>query len=101
MINIRTGPAGSDCTAPYYITIDKPKTVREFINEWLMNHPKEWGRFAIYKKGTIGEPACEYKYGEIVGEEIPTEYLDAEIEKVTGYGGWTLSNFMFYLNEGG
>lgn len=101
MINISCGPSGSDCTAPYYISFDKPKTVGEFIEEWLATRPKEWGRFGIYKKGSFrDEPSCDYRYGEIVGEGLPAEYLNAEIEKVTGYGGWTLSEFTFYLVEG-
>ena len=100
MIHINTGPAGSDCTAPYYISFDKPKTVGEFIEELLTTRPKEWGHFGIYKKGSFrGELSCDYKYGEIVGDPLPDEYLNAEIEKVTGYGGWTLSEFTFYLRE--
>lgn len=96
MISIVYGEGCSDCTYPYYITIDKPKTVGEFIEEWLSTRPKEWGSFGIRKIGSIyGDPRCDYKYGKIVSDPLPDEYLAKEIKSVSGGGGWTLSNFMF------
>lgn len=96
MINISCGPSGWDCTAPYYITIDKPKTVGEFIYEWLSKMPTEWGYFGIDKPGTIfGEPNCEYHHGKIVSKPLPDEVLKKQIVDVSGSGGWTRSDFLF------
>ena len=80
----------------YEVTIDKPKTVEEFINEWLFTRPDEWGCFGIGRHSRVfGDPECEYKHGKIIGEPLPKEFLNKKIIKVYGRGGWTNSNFVF------
>ena len=95
MIDIKYGIESSDCTAEYYITTDNT-AVREFIEEWLSTRPKEWGYFGIKDKNSIiGNLRCEYRYGRIITDPIPDEFLDKKIKKVYGSGGWTRSDFLF------
>lgn len=108
MIDIKYGKAYGDETSEYLITYSDGMTVGEFIEEWLKNE-REWGYFGIYydpKKFTLeecrekgislfGYPCCEYAYGKIKGDTLPSEYLDKQIIGVSGSGGWTRSDFMF------
>lgn len=97
MINICYGTTGGDETCPYYVEIS-PMTVGEFIDEWLKEHPKEWGYLGIADGDSIfGSPKCEYSYGEIKGEPIPNIYLRKQIKRVTGSGGWSRSDFLIYI----
>lgn len=99
-IHIQYGRVGSDSTAPYYVTLDKPMTVGEFIIEWMEMTPGDWGYFKIAKNGTtLGNPSCEYKQGKIIGEKLPDEYLKKTIKNVYGSGGWSNSDFIFEVEE--
>ena len=97
-IQISYGRVGGDETCRYYVTLNKPMTVGEFIDEWMKENPNEWGYFGICKKGTIfGEPRCEYSHGKIKGEPLPQEYLSKKIKAVYGSGGWSRSDFEFVV----
>lgn len=99
-IDVKLGQHYSDATSEYIITFPKGMTVGEFIDEWL-SYDTEWGYFGIKCKSKdikfliFGNPYCEYKYGEIIGEPLPKEYLDKKIKNVTGSGGWSRSDFLF------
>lgn len=97
-IQIRKGREGGDCTAPYYVTIQKPTTVGEFIEEWMKDE-REWGYFGICNKSEpfFGSPVCEYWHGKIKGEPLPKEILKSNIDEVMGCGGWSRSDFQFKL----
>ena len=95
-IQISYGPVGGDETGPYYVTLNKPMTVGEFIDEWMKEKPREWGYFGIYTgKDIFGNPLCEYSYGEMKGEPLPQKYLNKKIKDVFGSGGWSRSDFEF------
>lgn len=94
LFRIDYGPQGGDATGPYYITLLKECTVREFINEWLKNKG-EWGYFGIHDKA--GHLCRDYKYGEIVGDPLPDYILDSTIKRVNGSGGWSRSDFIFWI----
>lgn len=97
MIKITYGREYCDCTCEYTITISKPMTVREFIEEWMADG-NEWGYFGIYDGETIfGNPNCEYSHGKIKGDPLPEEWLDRQINRVIGSGGWSRSDFVFEL----
>ena len=97
MIKFEQISCGSDCTGPYKVDISMPMTVREFIDEILTNYKSEWGYIGIYKKGEwFGYPRCEYKWGKLL-YSLPKEYLDKQIEKVSGSGGWSRSDFILHL----
>lgn len=100
MIKISYGASRSDDTFEYIITIRKPMTVGEFIKEWITKKQDEWGYFGIYDGKTIfGKPKCEYSKGKIITDPIPDEYLNAEIDAVSGSGGWSRSDFKFYVER--
>lgn len=99
LFKISYGQQGSDSTGPYYITLLRECTVREFINEWLKNK-SEWGYFGILPKtgSTIfGNPYCEYKHGKIEGDPLPYDVLNSKIKSVFGDGGWGRSDFLFAI----
>lgn len=99
-IRIGTGPMGSDCTSQYYVYLNRKCTIGEFIKVWLKSHHGEWGSFSIYKEGdSWSQPSyqCLYSDGKIKGKELPQEILGITFEKVHGSGGWSRSDFCFYI----
>lgn len=96
MIQIEYGERHCDATVDYIITTDCV-TVGEFIDEWIKEHPMEWGFFGIDSKYNhfLGSPHCEYRYGVLVSDPLPEPFLKAKIKKVTGDGGYTNSDFLF------
>lgn len=99
MIDLEYVRSCSDQTFDYKAIINKPMTVGEFIKEWMTTSPNEWGYFGIYDGKTIfGNPQCEYSKGKIITDPIPDEYLNAEIDEVTGNGGWTRNDFIFKIS---
>ena len=99
MIDFYQISCGSDCTGPYFVSISKPMTVREFINELLSTYPKEWGYIGIYKPKTFyGDPCCEYSHGKLL-YSLPDKCLDQKIEQVEGSGGWSRSDFLLKVEE--
>ena len=89
---------GDEC-ASYSVTDYKAKTVCEFIDEVLQN-TREWGYINIALNGVswLNYPACEYRYGNLV-TILPTEYMDKEITKVDGDGGWSRMDYYVYIKE--
>ena len=94
MINIKYGKAYSDDTWEYIVTTDC-KRVGDFINEWLDNYPREWGKIRILLPGVdyFDCPACDYQYGVIILNPFMKEDLDRSIVSVSGSGGWSCSDF--------
>ena len=94
-ISIRCGAVGGDCTSLYYVTLKKPMTVGEFIDEWVKEMPGEWGSIRVCDGvHAYGNPCCVYKHGKIVDNYGMTqEILSKPIKEVNGSGGWSLSDF--------
>lgn len=87
------GPFG-DCTSRYDVILDKDYTVGEFIETVLREEPKEWGYIGIYKKYEIfGDPVCEYRYGKLITDTLPEEYLKREINEIKASGGWSRMDY--------
>lgn len=101
MIKYRMLHMGSDCTGPYEVTVSLPMTVGEFISELLETYPDEWGYIGIYnkKEEIFGYPRCEYKYGKLLSA-LPEEYIDRQIESVSGSGGWSASDYILHVKGG-
>lgn len=100
MIDIIYGKPHSDDTWDYIIKTDN-RTVGDFIRE-VLKDAREWGYFGIYDSKTssaFGNPKCEYNFGEIIGEPLPQEYLNKEIKRVSGSGGWSRSDFIFVVER--
>ena len=43
------GTMSSDCTTPYYFSMDHPYSVKDFIEDMLAQFPNEWGHIQLYK----------------------------------------------------
>lgn len=99
MIHISYGRSGGDCTSQYYVTISKPMTVGEFIDEFMKKNPGEWGVF-IVKTGPdyFDRVEYEYRYGKLLSSP-DKELFDRKIKDVTGGGGWSNSDFRFELED--
>lgn len=72
---------------------------KDFIDEWLATQKGEWGYFGIKSKNgaTFGSPNCEYEYGRITTEPLPSEFLNKKIKGIYGSGGWSRSDFQFEI----
>lgn len=95
---IQSARAGSDCTAPYSIVLEKEYTVEEFINAALHEYDNEWGYFGVFDgKSVFGNPECEYSNGSVLNT-LPDDILRSKIVSVKASGGWSRMDYMFYLN---
>ncbi len=88
-----------DCTAPYFVTDYKAKTVGEFIQEVLKERSNEWGYISVgrhfYQSNIIG--VCEYRYGKLL-TEMPQDVLDIEIKTIDASGGWSRMDYTINYN---
>lgn len=94
----QNGPTRGDCTANYFVDLDKEYTVSEFIKT-VLTRTDEWGRISIYQRPPalyIYYPVCEYKHGELLSK-LPDEYINKTIKLVEGDGGWTRMDYLLYL----
>ena len=91
-------PLRSDCTAGYFVILDKDYTVAEFITEVLTR--EEWGYIGIYKEGQKwfepGELYCEYRGNKMVAE-MQGAVLTRKIRSVTASGGYTRMDYLIKL----
>ena len=96
---VHTGGPYGDETSTYDVFLERPCTVREFVEEVLRND-REWGYIGIHKEGSIfGDPQCEYKYGKLITDPLPEEYLDKMVVKCKAGGGWSRMDFRIYVEE--
>lgn len=94
-ISITYGSEGSDCTRPYYITLNrKDITVEEFI-KWVLKQTREWGYISVGGKNPFkSDYSLAYKYGVALGDGIiPQNILKSVVSKASGSGGWTRSDY--------
>lgn len=96
---ICTGGPFGDCMSNYLIEFEKQYTVDEFIDEILKKD--EWGCIGIYNKTdrfvAFGNPYCEYSRGKILTDHLPQEYMDKKIVKCKANGGWTMMDYLLFL----
>ena len=98
----RTTPIGSDECAGYEVILDKPCTVKEFIDMALKEKDNEWGQFHIVKPHILASyplpsniaATAEYSSGKLKTENtIPEKYLSKTISKITASGGWSRMDY--------
>lgn len=94
---VHTGGPYGDETSTYDVFLKRPCTVREFVEEVLRND-REWGYIGIKKKGSLFAE-CEYKYGKLITEPLPEEYLNKMVIKCRAGGGWSRMDFIVYVEE--
>ena len=97
---IKSGPDGSDSTAPYNVELHREFTVSEFIDTVLKKYPGEWGYIGIYDgKSIFGNPNCEYKYGGVFIMGITPKYLSMKVKSARASGGWSRMDYILKVEE--
>lgn len=101
---IQVGSERSDCTAPFFVELDREYTVAEFIHNVLVNRSlyvyKEWGYIGIddHGKTVFGSPRCEYHHGKLL-TSLPADLLDKKVMSVKADGGWGSMNYLINLED--
>lgn len=97
---VYVGPERSDCTAPYFVELDKEYTVDEFVNTVLRRGYKEWGYIGINDNGktVFGTPRCEYRHNKLL-YTLPNDVLDKKVKSVEADGGYSLMDYLISLED--
>lgn len=77
----------SDETSSYCYSLDRDYNVKEFIEETLIQFPKEDGTLSIEDKLNSNYKVLRYNNGELKNE-IPIELENKKVIKVLGCGGY-------------
>ena len=93
---VKTGGPFGDSTYNYNVVTDKLYTVKEFINEILMNK-KEWGYVRI-GKNFAGKKVCEYRHGSIVFLDESVD-MGKTIKSGWANGGWSAMDYFLEVEE--
>jgi hypothetical protein len=95
----QTSRVRGDETASYAVSNYKAKTVREFVDEVILNE-REWGYIKVVVKGVswLSYPECEYRWGKLLST-LPAQYLDKEITNVEGDGGWSRMDYYISVKD--
>lgn len=88
------GPEGSDCTAPYTVTLHGMVTLRSFVDA-VLGRRTDWGHISIYdgKK----ERHAGYDHGKMESR-LPDALLDREVRHASASGGWTRMDYVVELD---
>lgn len=97
MIRIKaTGGMGGDATYPYDVIMDRPYTVREFVDE-VVAEKDNWGCICCVfdnPRNILGKPLCWYRYGKLEEEYASLkECEDRLVKSAHGRGGWSRYDF--------
>ena len=97
------GPFG-DGTSEYIVTVNKKDaTIGDLIDYVLNERSKEWGEIHIRKQpGFLSINALyglEYRWGEIVKNDIPDEVKKFPLTKIQVTGGWSYMAYEVYLKD--
>lgn len=98
-----SGAMSSDCTASYYIYMDHPYTVKEFIDDVLAQFPDEWGYIQLYKRGEIwgnNIVRCKYK-SSLLFSSLPEQYMDREVYAAEAWTGFSRMDITLTLQTKG
>ena len=91
------GPAGDQCYG-YKVSLDKPCTVKEFIEEVLRQRQDEWGNFEMTTLVDMGkytgrELQVNYEKGGKLKDRVPPEIEGKQVKAVKARGGWTAMTY--------
>ena len=92
-----SGHMGGDATYPYDAIMDKPYTVREFVDE-VVSGNRNWGviRYTTSTANRFGEYVCDYRYGDVIGE-IDDGIANRRVTDAWGSGGWSRYDFTLLI----
>ena len=97
---IATSRMGSDCTTAYNVMDYTSKTVGEFVDEVLDEHPHDWGSISVRGVKRPGAlifgDSCEYKYGKLL-TKIDQDIQKYEIKEVKAAGGWSNMDYIVFV----
>lgn len=96
MIEIKaTGGMGGDATYPYDVIMDRPYTVKEFVDE-VLAEKENWGCVHVSDnpRNMLGKALCWYRYGKLEEEYASLEeYENRLVKSAHGSGGWSRYDF--------
>lgn len=100
----KIGKESSDCTAPYKVILERPCTLRDFINYILSERTGDWGE--IYDVSgspdncwnPLNYPAYRYSHGKLE-KNIPEEILKKKVKSGNAWGGWSLMDYYLRLGD--
>ena len=95
MIRIKAmGSMGGDATYPYKAIMDRPYTVREFVDE-VIAKKDNWGRIDVSDSpdNRRKEVLCWYQYGKLGERGMREGYDDKLVKSAHGSGGWSRYDF--------
>lgn len=97
MIQLTMTRANTDCIENYDVSLDRPYTVREFIDEICKKRPDERGSVSLcwwhFSETTTLYQRCEYASGTLTGTPFPDVLLDKHIIEAKSYGGYGRMNY--------
>ena len=88
----QTAPSGSDCTAPYKITLTRKCTVQDCINSILSG--REWGVITVKGCGSI-----KYESGLLISPNFDDDILQKTVKSARCSGGWGAMDYNLHINE--
>ena len=94
------GKVWQDESQRYFVHLIGEFTVREFIDKILEKFPNEKGEFYMDSNTSqLGYIFCKYWEGSITSDPFPDDILNSKIKSVSGYGGWTVSNYKLEIEK--
>lgn len=95
---VATGWMGSDETYPYKAIMDRPYTVKEFVDE-VVADKDNWGAIDVIDSSDNQRnvPLCEYHHGEIDKPGMKVGYEDRLVKSARGSGGWSMYDFTLVI----
>lgn len=79
------GPFGDACSL-YKVQVRKPMSVQDLI-DYVLTVKDEWGYI------DVNEHRLEYRYGEIVLDNLTDAEKQTGIKDVFAYGGWSRTDY--------
>lgn len=96
MIRFKEGERYPDYTSEWYVYLDKPYTVGQFIKAILKERPYEWGYITvIYNE----RKSCKYSHGVLTNHEITPEISCKPIQSVGCSGAFNNKDYIIELKE--
>lgn len=85
------------------VSMKRPCSVKEFIEDILSQFPNEWGHILLHKCGEIGEDnvvQCVYEYGHLK-TSLPEKYMNREVYMAEAWAGFPRMDITLTLQTKG
>lgn len=96
MIRFKEGERYPDYTSEWYVYLDEPYTVGQFIKAILKERPYEWGYITVIYNG---RKSCKYSHGVLTNHEITPEISCKPIQSVGCSGAFNNKDYIIELKE--